>query len=148
MTTAPPPDGPQDRPGPSGPSDEEIERRFRELTAGLGASAGSGSEDAGERHPRERALGPRDQLEADAADDDDSWVPPEPEPVEIHDPRRLLAALLVVAPVLVAVLTAVMGHQLRPLTIGALGGSVLVGVVWSVTLLPRERDTDDPGAVV
>lgn len=157
--------------GGDGPSDDEVDRRFAELTdgldiGGLESIAGVGDLDQGapdtpsgppgrteaadesappSGEPR-TGSGPRDYSLAE--EPEEPFEAPEPESLATADPLRLGAwALAIGGPVLLLVLTVVWSSA-PPLVWLTLLGATLLG--WGVALwrLPRARDDDDDGAVV
>lgn len=143
--------------GGDGPSDDEVDRRFAELTDGLDIGGLEDLPEPRDVEPDEAVptvastpgagSGPRDYSLAE--EPDEPFEAPEPEPLTTADPLRLGAWTLAIGgPVLLLVLTVVWSSA-PPLVWLTLLGATLLG--WGVALwrLPRTRDDDDDdGAVV
>lgn len=146
-------------------SAQDVERRFADLVGTLGPLDGSSPIQDATGTPAARGIagrvvrgaeaseapgalgGPRDYAVEDP-DEEEGYVPPEPEPVEVTEPKRVFAGLLAFAPVVVLLGAVILGRHLSTPLLLALGALFVGGVLWFVSLLPQDRDPQDPGAVV
>lgn len=155
--------------------DAEVDRRFKDLIGSLGEQASLGVDDplsgptatlldatdtasvrgifgdaseslTGSTPPWPDA-GPRDYAVAEP-EDEEGYTPPEPEPIEVREPKRVFAGLLALAPILVGIVAVFADIWLSTATLLVMAGCFIVGVVWFMLLLPHDRDPHDPGAVV
>ena len=115
---------------------DEIEARWSDLTAQLGEISGK------RESPRTPAEGPRDYL---VDEDDDEFVPPEPDPRAFTSRSVLGWFLIAVGLVGVLVVTVTAGSGFAGILCGLIGMS---GLLILVTGLPEHRDPDDDGARV
>lgn len=158
------PDEPREGSAGQEPTDDEVDRRFAELTAGLADAVGIdvpsdeapspgdvGS--AGLTAPDEERAGPGDGLGGPrdyslAEEPDEGFEPPEPEPLGSAEPVMVLAWLGAAGGPLVFLLLVL----LWPSAPSAAWWATLVATLagWGVVVwrLPRHRDGDDDGAVV
>ena len=149
------------------PSDADVEASWAEMTARLGplwsadeaqtpASFESAIPDA--TAPTPPAPAPAPQVEGTVGgprdysveeDDDEGYVPPEPEPIDASDPISTMAwAAAVGGPLLTIVCLVLWSDAPRALYIGTLVASVL-GWVTLMWRMPRDRSgSDGDGAVV
>lgn len=119
---------------PDGPGDEEIDREFREIVAGLRPPG-----HLGERTPEGMAT---DHRSYEPPEEDDHFVPPEPPPLPAGDLHFWAIVVgLTVGPLLV-VLSAVIPLLGRAwTTVGVL--LAITGFVLLVLRQPRRRRLDD-----
>ncbi|MFH5823018.1 hypothetical protein [Georgenia sp. AZ-5] len=158
--------------------DATVAARWAELTAELGelqvpaddggtrlgrsgpdAAAAASPTPAGEAAPELRAgpsgpaapvplPGPRDYSPAED-DEDEGYVPPEPEPLTHADPALTLGWVLAVGSVLLGFVLAVVWRPLPDGVLGGLGAALVGGVALLLWRMPARRDDDrDDGAVV
>jgi hypothetical protein len=134
---------PQPDPDHDGPSDDEVDRRFAELTAGFDTPQPAPAD------PTPPAVsGPRDYVVADEIDE--PFAPPEPEPLGTADPLLLIAWIGAVGGPIAFILLLLLWSTapgivwLTALCVMLAGWAV---VIWR---LPRSRDDagNDDGAVV
>lgn len=132
------------------PTDEEVDRRFLELTSGLEAASVEVSIEADEDAPAAPATdlgGPRDY--ALAEEPDEPFVPPEPEPLSSADPVLVIAWIGAAGGPLVFLLLVLLWPGAPTAAWWTTLVATLAGwglVVWR---LPRSHDSDDDdGAVV
>ncbi|TRW47165.1 hypothetical protein [Georgenia yuyongxinii] len=92
--------------------------------------------------------GPRDYV-ADE-DDDEGYVPPEPEPLSHADPALTLGWVAAVGSVVVAIVLAILWRPLPTTVLTVLGLTMLAGVALLLWRMPDGSDPDDrsDGAVV
>lgn len=153
--------------GPSAPDgnprepeldDETVASRWAELTASLGpldvpAPAPATPEEPpapsapAVDEPVARPLGPRDYLEDE---DEEGYVPPEPEPLSHADPALTLGWVATVVSLLTGLVLALVWRPLPDAVFAVLGGVLVAGVGLLLWRMPAGRDHDDPsgGAVV
>lgn len=128
-------DEPDERPEPAEqpePTDDEVDRRFAELTSAIQVGP--------------PAPGPRDY--APPEDPEEPFEPPEPEPLDGVEPLTLAAWFAAVGGPLVGIVLLVVWPAAPALLWWTLLGLTLGG--WAVVIwrLPRSRDSDDDGARV
>lgn len=142
----PVPEPPDRDPVEEGPTDDEVDRRFAELTADLELAEPAPTV-PDEDTPDGVGPGPRDY--ALAEEPDEEFEPPEPEPLGTADPLQLLGwAGAVGGPIALIVILVVWPSA--PLLVWlTAAAATLAG--WAVVIwrLPRSReDPDDDGAVL
>jgi hypothetical protein len=148
----PAPEPPDRDPVEGGPTDDEIDRRFAELTADLEldatlAEVPDAEGDALSEPADAVGHGPRDY--ALAEEPDEVFEPPEPEPLDSADPLQLLGWAGAVGGPIALILVLVLWPTAPSLVWLSAIGVTLVG--WGVVIwrLPRSRkESDDDGAVL
>lgn len=90
-----------------------------------------------------------DPLESEASwDDEGHFIPPDPPPVRVTDPRRRAAWLGLFGAPLVMLVAVVFGWQLPGLVMFVLSAGFVGGFVYLVARMPKHRGPGDDGAVV
>lgn len=142
---------PRDR-SASGPTDEEVDRRFAELTAGFESplppsATASGSTSAPTTTPG-TVGGPRDYAVADVPED--GFEPSDPEPLSSADPVLVLAWIGAIGGPIAFILLLILWQSAPAIVWLTALTALLAG--WTVVIwrLPRSRNRsdDDDGAVL
>lgn len=156
--------GPDDRDGRGGPTQDEFDRRFAELTRHPDLEAlqqpapppspsqpeprsGEPDDETGDAPPSSTLGGPRDY--APPADElDEHFEPPEPDPITSADPIRLLAWTGAIAGPICLMLVVMFWSAAPAIVWLTLLTVTVLGWVVAILRLPRSRNDDDDGAVV
>lgn len=134
--------------------DEDVARRWRELTADLRDLESLGAEADRETYPeprkprpaRAREWGPRDYGEPEDPDGE-RFEPEEPAHLSAADPVLAIGWVAAVAPLVCLLLLVVLASPSR-LLVMTLGAITLCGVGLLLWKLPDQRSDDGDGAVV
>lgn len=138
--------------------DEDVARRWKELTAELQDLSSLGERAEREALPpprkprpepgaRPRQLGPRDYAEPAGAEDVNDFVPEEPAQLSSADPVLAIGWVAAVAPLLGLLFLVIFAAPSR-LLVMTLGAVTLCGVGLLLWKLPTHRQDDGDGAVV
>lgn len=138
--------GHHERDVPEDPSQDEIDRRFAELISDPDLDRLHRPSETGPAAPSETVGGPRDY--APPEEPEESFEPPEPEPLGSADPIKLLAWTGALAGPIALMLVVMLWPSAPAIVWLTLLAVTLVGWGVAIARLPRSRNDDDDGAVV